>query len=68
MPNATINPASRRIKVWLENTNITPFRPMKKLAEKRYGPFEILETIVFRLQLKIRPLGKAFTLYLTKSS
>jgi len=32
-------------KVWLENTNITPFRPMKKLAEKRYGPFEILEAI-----------------------
>jgi len=32
-------------KVWLENTNITPFRPMKKLAKKRYGPFEILETI-----------------------
>src|SRR6267143_2095489 len=32
-------------KVWLESTNITPFRPMKKLAEKRYGPFEILELI-----------------------
>ena len=32
-------------KVWLEGTNITPFRPMKKLAEKRYGPFEVLEKI-----------------------
>ena len=32
-------------KVWLESTNITPFRPMKKLAEKRYGPFEVLESI-----------------------
>jgi len=30
-------------KVWIEGTNITPFRPMKKLAEKRYGPFEVLE-------------------------
>jgi hypothetical protein len=32
-------------KVWLEGTNITPFRPMKKLAEKRYGPFEVLKQI-----------------------
>ena len=32
-------------KVWLDGRNITPFRPMKKLAEKRYGPFEILERI-----------------------
>jgi len=30
-------------KVWLEGTNITPLRPMKKLAEKRYGPFEIIK-------------------------
>jgi hypothetical protein len=28
-------------KVWLDGKNIKPFRPMKKLAEKRYGPFEI---------------------------
>jgi hypothetical protein len=32
-------------KVWLEGTNITPFRPMKKLAEKRYGPFQVLKKI-----------------------
>jgi hypothetical protein len=32
-------------KVWLEGTNITPFRPMKKLAEKRYGPFTVLEKV-----------------------
>ena len=32
-------------RVWLNGKNITPFRPMKKLAEKRYGPFEILEWI-----------------------
>src|SRR5882762_4531551 len=41
-------------KVWLESTNITPFRPMKKLAEKRYGPFEILEAVgpsAYRLKL-----------------
>jgi len=32
-------------KVYLEGTNITPLRPMKKLSEKRYGPFIILEKI-----------------------
>ena len=41
-------------KVWLESTNITPFQPMKKLAEKCYGPFKILELIgpsAYRLRL-----------------
>jgi len=32
-------------KVWLEGTNITPVRPMKKLADKQHGPFKILEVI-----------------------
>ena len=32
-------------KVWLEGTNITPVRPMKKLADKWHRPFEILEAI-----------------------
>ena len=32
-------------KVWLDGRNITPFHPMKKLAEKRYGPFKVLERI-----------------------
>jgi len=32
-------------KVYLEGTNITPLRPMKKLSEKRYGPFVILGKI-----------------------
>jgi len=38
-------PLKKGTKVWLEGTNITPFHPMKKLAEKRYGPFEILKLI-----------------------
>src|SRR6267143_899120 len=41
-------------KVWLESTNITPFQPMKKLTEKRYGPFKILELVgpsAYRLRL-----------------
>jgi len=32
-------------KVWLKSTNITPFWPIKKLTEKRYGPFEILKLV-----------------------
>src|ERR1700736_6308236 len=32
-------------KVWLEGTNIRTKRPMKKLDDKRFGPFEILEKI-----------------------
>src|SRR5882757_5079558 len=38
-------PLKKGSKVWLEGTNITPFQPMKKLAEKQYGPFEILKLI-----------------------
>ena len=40
--------------VWLEATNIRSDRPSKKLAERRYGPFKVLETIgeaSFRLEL-----------------
>ncbi|KAF8829214.1 hypothetical protein HHX47_DHR3000714 [Lentinula edodes] len=32
-------------KVWLEGTNITTDRPMKKLGDKRFGPFKVLEKI-----------------------
>src|SRR5882762_6794426 len=32
-------------KVWLESTNLNPFRTMKKLAEKQSGPFKILELV-----------------------
>ena len=32
-------------KVWLEGINITPLRPTKKFADKRYGPFKVLEKI-----------------------
>ena len=32
-------------KVWLDTTNINTSRPMKKLAEKRVGPFEILQKV-----------------------
>lgn len=31
--------------VWLEGTNITTDRPTKKLEDRRYGPFKILEKI-----------------------
>jgi len=47
-------------KVWLEHTNITPFRPMKKLAEKRYGPFEILKAIgpsAYKLKIPVHWKG-----------
>ena len=32
-------------KVWLEGQNITTDRPSKKLDDKRYGPFEVLQKI-----------------------
>lgn len=32
-------------KVWLEGTNISTQRPMKKLDDKRFGPFKVLEKI-----------------------
>jgi len=41
-------------RVWLEATNIRSDRPSKKLSEKRYGPFKVLEAIgeaSFRLEL-----------------
>ena len=40
--------------VWLEAKNIHLNRPLKKLDQKRYGPFKILKTIgqeVFQLKL-----------------
>ena len=33
-------------KVWLESTNIRTTRPLKKLLEKRFGPFEILKVVL----------------------
>ena len=30
-------------KVWLEGTNITADRPMKKLGDKRFGPFRVVK-------------------------
>ena len=41
-------------KVWLEASDIKTTRPSKKLDDKRYGPFEILEAIgpsSFKLRL-----------------
>ncbi|HYT45078.1 MAG TPA: hypothetical protein VEP90_22315 [Methylomirabilota bacterium] len=41
-------------RVWLEATNIRSDRPSKKLSEKRYRPFKVLEVIreaSFRLEL-----------------
>ena len=32
-------------EVWLDSTNLNTSRPMKKLAEKRLGPFKILEKV-----------------------
>src|SRR5215469_18426575 len=32
-------------KVWLEGTNITTDRPMKKLGDKRFGPFKVLKKV-----------------------
>lgn len=43
--------------VWLEGTNIKTDRPTKKLEDKRYGPFKILEKVgksAYRLQLPSR--------------
>jgi hypothetical protein len=40
-------------KVWLEETNITTDRPMKKLNDKRYGPFDVIEK-VGRASYKLR--------------
>ena len=52
-------PYEVRTKVWLDGKNIKPFRPMKKLAEKRYGPFEILKLIPpSSYWLKIPPTWK----------
>jgi Chromo (CHRromatin Organisation MOdifier) domain len=34
-------------KVWLDAQNLTTTRPNKKLDEKRFGPFEILEKVSF---------------------
>lgn len=41
-------------EVWLEGYNIKTNRPMKKLEDKRYGPFKIIEKIgksAYKLQL-----------------
>ena len=40
--------------MWLENKNIQSNRPLKKLDNKRYGPFRILQNIgsgAFQLEL-----------------
>ncbi len=29
-------------KVWLEGTNLSTDRPMKKLDDKRFGPFKVI--------------------------
>jgi transposase InsO family protein len=34
-------------KVWLDAQNLTTLRPSKKLDEKRFGPFEVLEKVGF---------------------
>jgi hypothetical protein len=42
--------------VWLDAQNITTLRPSKKLDEKRFGPFEVLEKVGFssyRLKLPV---------------
>jgi hypothetical protein len=41
-PSTEYKPGS---KVYLEATNITTTRPMKKLDDKRHGPFEIIEKV-----------------------
>jgi len=50
------NPQGLKIgdNMWLENKNIQLNWPLKKLDNKRYGPFEILKDIglgVFQLEL-----------------
>ena len=32
-------------QVWLEGTNITTDRPMKKLGDKRHSPFQVVNKI-----------------------
>ena len=43
-------------EVWLEGTNLTTTRPSKKLGDKRFGPFKILEkngASSYKLQLPV---------------
>jgi hypothetical protein len=43
--------------VWLEGTNITTDRPMKKLGDKRFGPFKVIEKVgksAYKLQIPKR--------------
>ena len=50
------NPQGLKVRdnVWLENKNIHPNRPLKKLNNKRYGSFRISKDIgleTFQLEL-----------------
>ncbi len=41
-------------KVWLEGTNLSTDRPMKKLNDKRFGPFKVIKkvgTSSYKLQI-----------------
>ncbi len=41
-------------KVWLEGTNISTDRPMKKLNDNRFGPFKVIKkvgTSSYKLQI-----------------
>jgi predicted aspartyl protease len=43
-------------KVWLEAKNITTTQPSKKLADKRLGPFEIIDRVgILNYRLKLPP-------------
>jgi len=54
-------------QVWLEGKNITPLRPTKKFADKRYGPFKVLEKSVdLHTNSNFLLLGDRFTLSSTK--
>lgn len=46
-------------KVWLEGKNITTDRPMKKLGDKRHGPFTVIEKVgASAYKLKLYPSWK----------
>src|SRR3954469_17224710 len=60
---------SKGDKVWLEATNIRTDRPMKKLDDKRYGPFEIKKKVgagAYELKLpkSWRPIHPVFNEFL----
>src|SRR4051794_30020297 len=60
---------SKGDKVWLEATNIRMDRPIKKLNDKRYGPFEIKKKVgagAYELKLpkSWRPIHLVFNEFL----